>query len=68
MDRQSARSKDTMADIVDCCRVWESPIELASSRQMGTDRHSPRAVCQVKEDEQSPIGSPETESLEDIIR
>ena len=57
-----------MADIVDCCRVWESHIEVASSRQMGTDRHSPRAVCQVTEDEQSPVGSPETESLEDIIR
>ena len=57
-----------MADIVDCCRVWESHIELVSSRQMGTDRHSPRAVCQVTEDEQSPVGSPETESLEDIIR
>ena len=51
-----------MADIVDCCCVWESHIELASSRQMGTDRHSPRAVCQVTEDEQSPVGSPETES------
>ena len=36
-----------MADIVDCCRVWESHIELASSRQMGTDRHSLYAVCQV---------------------
>ena len=35
-----------MADIVDCCRVWESHIEVASSRQMGTDRHSPHAVCQ----------------------
>ena len=57
-----------MADIVDCCRVWESHIELASSRQMGTDRHSPCAVCQVTDDEQSPVGSPETESLEDIIR
>ena len=57
-----------MADIVDCCRVWESHIELASSRQMGTGRHSPRAVCQVTEDKQSPVGSPETESLEDIIR
>ena len=57
-----------MADIVDCCRVWESHIEVASSQQMGTDRHSPRAVCQVTEDKQSPVGSPETESLEDIIR
>ena len=26
-----------MAHIVDCCRVWESHIELMSSRQMGTD-------------------------------
>ena len=40
-----------MADIVDCCRVWESHIEVASSRPMGTDRHSPRTVCQVTEDE-----------------
>ena len=31
-----------MADIVDCCRVWESHIEVASSWQMGTDRHSAR--------------------------
>ena len=35
---------------------------------MVTDRHSPRAVCQVTEDEQSPVGSPGTESMEDIIR
>ena len=26
-----------MADIVDCCRVWESHIEVASSRRMETD-------------------------------
>ena len=57
-----------MADIVDCSCGWESHIELASSRQMGTDRHSPRAVCQVTEDGQSSVESPETESLEDIIR
>ena len=57
-----------MADIVDCCRVWERHIDVASSRHMRTNRHSPRAVCQVTEDEQSPVGSPETESLEDIIR
>ena len=41
-----------MADIVDCPRVWESHIELASSRQMGTDRHSPCEVCQVTEEGQ----------------
>ena len=57
-----------MADIADCCRMWESHIEVASGRQMGTDRHYPRAVCQVTEDSQSPAGSPGTESLEDIIR
>ena len=57
-----------MEDIVDCCRVWESHIELASSWQMGTDRHSPCVVCQVTDHEQSPVGSTEIESLEDIIR
>ena len=57
-----------MADIVDCSRVWESHIELASVRQMGTDRQYPRAVCQVTVDGQSSVESPETESLEDIIR
>ena len=57
-----------MADIVDCCHVWESHMELVSSWQMETDRHSLRAVCQVTDHEQSPVGSPETESLEDIIR
>ena len=57
-----------MADIVDCCHGWESHIEVASSRQMGTDRHSPRVVCEVTEDEQTSVGSPGTDSLEDIIR
>ena len=52
LHRHLDRPVTPMADIVDCCRVWESHIELASSRQMGTDRHSPRAVCQVTEDEQ----------------
>ena len=41
---------------------------MANKQQLRTDRHPPRAVCQVTEDEQSPVGSPETESLEDIIR
>ena len=57
-----------MADIVDCCRVWESHIEVANKQQLRTDRHPPRAVCQVTKDEQSPVESPETESLEDITR
>ena len=33
-----------MADIVDCCRMWESHIEVASSRQMETDKHSPSGL------------------------
>ena len=57
-----------MADIVDCSRVWESHIELASGRRMGTDRQFPHAVCQVTVDRQSSVESPETESLEVIIR
>ena len=57
-----------MADIIDCRRVWESHIEVAIKQQSRTDRHPPRAVCQVTEDEQSPVESPETELLEDIIR
>ena len=36
-----------MRDIADSCRVWESHIEVASSRQVRLDRHSPRSACQV---------------------
>ena len=57
-----------MTDIVDCCRVWESHIEVEIKQQSRADRHPPRAICQVTEDEQSPVESPETELLEDIIR
>ena len=53
---------------MNCFRMWESHIELASDRQMGTDRQSPRAFYQVTVDGQSSVESPETESLEDIIR
>ena len=35
-----------MRDIVDSCRVWDSHIEVASSRQVSLDSRSPRAVCQ----------------------
>ena len=56
-----------MADIVDCCRVWESHVEVETKQQSRTDRHPPHAVCQVTEDEQSPVESSETELLEDII-
>ena len=57
-----------MRDIVDSCRVWESHIEVASGRDVGLDRHSPRAVYQVMEDSQSPAVSTESETLEEIMR
>ena len=57
-----------MGDIVDSCHVWESHIEVASGRQMGVDRHSPHAVCQVTEDSQPPAVSAGSETLEDIMR
>ena len=37
-------------------------------QQARTDRHPARAVCQVTEAEQSPVESPETVLLEDIVR
>ena len=61
-------SDTPMADIVDCCPVWESHIEVAINQQARTDRHPACAVCQLTEDEQSPVEWPETELLEDIIR
>ena len=57
-----------MADIVDCCRVWESHVEVETKQQSRTDRHPPHAVCHVTEDKQSPVELPETELLEDTIR
>ena len=41
---------------------------METKQQSRTDRHPPLAVCQVMEDEQSPVESLETELLEDIIR
>ena len=57
-----------MADIVDCCRVWESHCDVEIEPRMSADRRPARAVCQVTVDEQIPTASPETETLEDIIR
>ena len=52
-----------MADIVDCCRVWEHHREVEIE-----PRTSARAICQVTGDEPAPAASPEMETLEDIIR
>ena len=57
-----------MADIVDCCRVWESHRDVEIEPRMSDDRRPARAVCQVLVDERIPPALPETETLEDIIR
>ena len=57
-----------MADIVDCCRVWESHREVEIEPRMSVDRRPVCAICQVTVDEQAPAASPEMETSEDIIR
>ena len=57
-----------MADIVDCCRVWESHRDVETEPRTCADRHPARAVCQVTVDKRIPTASPETEALEDILR
>ena len=57
-----------MTDIVDCCRVWESHCEVEIEPRTSADRRPPRAICQVTEVELAPATSPETETLEEIIK
>ena len=57
-----------MADIVDCCRVWERHREVEIEPRTSADRRPARAICQVTGDEPAPDASPETGTLEDIIR
>ena len=57
-----------MTDIVDCCRVWESHLEVEIEPRTSANRRPARAICQVTVDEQAPAASPKTETLEDIIR
>ena len=52
-----------MADIVDCCRVWESHSDVEMEPRISADRRPARAVCQVTVDKQIPTASPETETL-----
>ena len=47
-----------MADIVDCCRVWESHRDVETEAQTSADRHPVRVVCQVTVDERIPTVSP----------
>ena len=39
-----------MADIVDCCRVWESHREVEIEPRTSADRRHARAIYQVTED------------------
>ena len=64
----SLRPDTPMADIVDCCRVWESHREVEIEPRTSADRCPARAICQVTENEPAPAVSLETETLEDIIR
>ena len=57
-----------MTDIIDCCRVWESHREVEIQPQTSADRRPIRVICQVTEVEPASATSPETETVEDIIR
>ena len=57
---------NVICTVVDCCRVWESHIDVAISREQ-TDTLRVWSVRWRKKT-QSPVESPETELLEDIIR
>ena len=57
-----------MANIVNCCRVWESHRDVETEPRTSADRRPARAICQVTVDEQIPTVSPEMETLENIIR
>ena len=57
-----------MSDIVDCCRVWESHRDVETEPRTSADRRPAHAVCQVAVDEQIPTASPETETMENIIK
>ena len=46
-----------MADIVNCCRVWDSHREVEIEPRMSVDRRPVRVICQVTVDEQAPAGN-----------
>ena len=53
-----------MADIVDCCRVWESHRDVETEPRTSADRRPAHAVCQVAVDERIPTAP----TLENILR
>ena len=56
-----------MQNIVDSCHVWESHNEAGVRRHDDSGQNSPRAVYQVTEDSQSPAGSTESETLDEVM-
>ena len=57
-----------MTDIVDCCRIWERHCEVEIQPRTSADKRPVRVICQVTEVEPTPAVSPETETVEDIIK
>ena len=64
----SLRPDTPMSEIVYCCRVWESHRDVETEPKTSADRRPARTVCQVMVYEQIPTASPETDTLENIIR
>ena len=56
-----------MRDIVDSCRVWESHTEATDSWSGGPEPEYPRAIYQVAEDTQSPVGFNVSDALDQIM-
>ena len=57
-----------MQNIVDSCRVWESHNKGGVRHHDDSGRNSPWVVYQVTEDSQSPAGSTESETLDEVMR
>ena len=57
-----------MTDIVDCCRMWESHCEVEIQPRTSANRLPVHVICQVTEVEPTPAISPETETVEDVIK
>ena len=57
-----------MTDIVDCFRMWERHCEVEIQPLTSADRRPVRVICQVTKVEPTPAVSPETETVENIIK
>ena len=64
----SLGSNTPMTDIVDCCRMWERHCEVEIQPRTSANRRPGSVICQVTEFEPTPAVSPETETVEDVIK